>query len=139
MPLTRPVVIAVDFDGTLAQDDFPHVGVQIGAFPWLRRIKEEPDIYLVLWTCRTGTPLQEAVDFCVQMGVEFDSVNEHSPLGKEFVNPGRKIGADIYIDDKALGCPLRQDSVTSKPYADWDIIGPEVLTRIDLLKMGLIR
>ena len=61
---------------------------------------------LILWTCRVGKELEEAVEFCKKGGVEFYGVNENfdgeinSSKGEGVV---RKIDADIYIDDRNYG------------------------------------
>ena len=34
--------------------------------------------------------------------------------------------ANLYIDDAALGVPLKQDS-EGRPYVDWDIVGRMLL------------
>lgn len=131
-----PVVIAVDFDGTCVKHEFPHIGDQIGAFPWLRQFREE-GAHLILWTCRTGDPLVEAVDFCKAMGLEFDGVNEHSYLAEGF-DPGPKIGAHIYIDDKAAGCFMRYDGLMKHAYVDWDVMGPWIMQRMAFMQIGVL-
>ena len=56
---------------------------------------------VILWTCREGELLQQAVDWCKGMGLEFDAVNENLPFMIErYGSDPRKIGADVYIDDK---------------------------------------
>lgn len=50
-------------------------------------------------------------------------INEN-PKQKEWTS-SPKIYANIYIDDTALGTPLKydEDSMVSRPYVDWDIMG----------------
>ena len=45
--------------------------------------------------------MQQAVDWCKGIGLEFDAVNENLPcmIAIYGADP-RKIGADVYIDDK---------------------------------------
>ena len=58
---------------------------------------------IILWTCRTGQPLQDAVDLCKSYGLEFDAVNENLPeMIKAYGNNSRKVSADKYIDDNAI-------------------------------------
>ncbi len=61
---------------------------------------------LILWSCRVGNRLQEAVEWCRQYGLEFDAVNENLPeeIKKWGADP-RKIHADCYIDDKSVNKP----------------------------------
>ena len=95
-------IYAVDFDGTLAETNFPEIIAPIeSTFELCRQIKERGDV-LILWTCRAGKDLEDAVLFCREHGLEFDYINENVPEHiKEFNNDCRKIYADMYIDDKA--------------------------------------
>ena len=96
-------VIAIDFDGTLCTNAYPEVGepqwgVIISAIEELRRGTK-----LILWTCRTGKELEEAVAAAKGWGLTFDAVNENLPERIEmFGNDPRKIGADEYWDDRAV-------------------------------------
>lgn len=58
---------------------------------------------IILWTSRANADLENAVEWCRQQGIVFDSVNE--PLPEQIArrnNDTRKIYADYYIDDKAM-------------------------------------
>lgn len=91
------MIIAVDFDGTIQIDGQPNL-VLIRDLMRARR----SGATLILWTCRAGDRLAQAVDFCRQNGLQVDLVNENTPqtIRQLGYNP-RKILADIYIDDKA--------------------------------------
>lgn len=95
-------IYAFDFDGTLCEDKFPGIGpIREHAMKQAKAIKADGNI-LILWTCRCGERLQEAIDFCKSHGLEFDYVNENVPENIEkYGNDCRKIYADYYIDDKA--------------------------------------
>lgn len=105
------MIIAVDFDGTIVEHMYPIIGKEkLNAIFFLKRIKfEYPETQYILWTCREGKELQEAVNWCKHRGVEFDAVNTNivdfdGKLAKS------KIYADIYIDDKNLeGIPEWSD------------------------------
>jgi len=95
--------IAVDFDGTIVDHEFPEIGKEkLFAFLTLRELNKK-GARLILWTLRTGKELDEAVEYCRKNGVEFYAVNKNYP--EEVVNDtvSRKIDADIYIDDKNIG------------------------------------
>ena len=96
------MIIAVDFDGTLCGDDFPNLGEP--NLPLMEHLIVLQDIYdakIILWTCRCGKRLKEAVEFCKAYGLEFDSINENLPESIDrFGSNSRKIYADYYIDDK---------------------------------------
>jgi Predicted hydrolases of the HAD superfamily len=96
-------IIAVDFDGTLCTDEFPKIGNPNRSLINLLISRKEAGDKVILWTCRVGERLQEAVSWCSQSGLEFDTVNENLPeVIERFGQDTRKIHADIYIDDKAV-------------------------------------
>jgi len=96
-------IFAVDFDGTLAVNEFPDIGrPNKDLIKYLIKRKKAGD-KIILWTCRVDHWLQEAVDWCKAQGLEFDEVNNNLPEKIEkWGNDTRKIYADIYIDDKAV-------------------------------------
>lgn len=92
-------VVAIDFDGTITERDaYPD-----GPTPIRQEAKALIDelhsqgCWVVLWTCREGEALDEALSMCENVGIRFDSVNE----GNGRRGDSRKINADIYIDDKS--------------------------------------
>lgn len=96
----RGRIIAVDFDGTLCRDCYPNIGEANEGL--IRRLKEwsAAGDRLILWTCRKGQSLEEALRFCLVRGLVFDAVNENLPETLErFGGDSRKIFADVYIDD----------------------------------------
>lgn len=97
-------IIAVDFDGTLFDTEWPSVikepNTELIAF--LKDRKDKGD-RIILWTCRHGEALVAAVDACSAQGLIFDAVNENLPdMIEKFGGDSRKIFADIYIDDKVV-------------------------------------
>lgn len=94
----RPIV-AVDFDGTLSLDSqYPNIGrFNTDLFEALMKLKNIGCL-IVLWTCREGKELNEAVEWCKINGLEFDAINENPPI---IPFKSRKVVADIYIDDRA--------------------------------------
>lgn len=58
---------------------------------------------VVLWTCRRGKELEQALDACKQWGLRIDRVNENSPeVIKRFGSDPRKLVAMEYWDDRAV-------------------------------------
>ena len=96
-------IVAVDFDGCLCADAWPEIGKpNTRLIEHLKRRVKQGD-KLILWTCREGEQLREAVEWCKAQGLEFDSVNANLPeMNALYGNDSRKIGADFYIDDKAV-------------------------------------
>jgi len=128
------MIIAIDFDGTIVAHEFPEIGRAVpGAFEWIRKFKEAGAV-LILWTMRSdgqehGEVLSDADAFCRENGVEFDYLNENPNQVSWTGSP--KAYANIYIDDAAIGCPLRQNpKMGGRPFVDWSIVGPLVMTRI---------
>jgi hypothetical protein len=97
------VKIAVDFDGTIVEHEFPKIGKEnLFAFRTLKEL-EKQGARLILWTFRTGKELDEAVEYCKNNGIEFYAINRNYPEEVMDETISRKIDADIYIDDKNLG------------------------------------
>ncbi len=96
-------VIAVDFDGTIVEHKYPAIGKEmLFAFATLKALQQKGH-KLILWTIRTGNLLDEAVEYCRQNGVEFYAVNCNYPEEELDQKTSRKLNADVFIDDRALG------------------------------------
>lgn len=97
------MVIAVDFDGTLCENAYPNIGK--ANFQLIKGLVEQQKRYgakLILWTCRVGKELDEAIAWCKVHGLTFDTVNENLPeLIDRYGGDPRKIFADLYLDDRA--------------------------------------
>jgi hypothetical protein len=97
------IKIAVDFDGTIVEHEYPAIGKEkLFAFQTLKEL-EKLGASLILWTFRAGIELDEAVEYCRKNGVEFYAVNKNYPEEIFDDTISRKINADIYIDDKNIG------------------------------------
>jgi hypothetical protein len=97
------IKIAVDFDGTIVEHEFPCIGKEkLFAFQTLKEL-EKMGARLILWTFRAGKELDEAVEYCRENGIEFYAVNKNYPEEIFDETVSRKIDADIYIDDKNIG------------------------------------
>lgn len=127
--------IAVDFDGTLVDHRFPDIGAPVpGAFAWLRAFQEVGH-ELFLYTMRSdgqdaGNVLTQAVDYCREQGIEFAGVNRDPSQDSWTESP--KCYAERYIDDAAIGCPLRDNPrMGGGPMVDWDIVGPMVMALVE--------
>jgi hypothetical protein len=97
------ITIAVDFDGTIVEHEYPKIGKEkLFAFRTLKEL-EKQGANLILWTFRTGKELEESVEYCRDNGIEFYAINKNYPEEVIDETVSRKIDADIYIDDKNLG------------------------------------
>ncbi|MCQ2249468.1 MAG: hypothetical protein MJZ66_00015 [Bacteroidales bacterium] len=95
--------IAVDFDGTVVTDAYPEVGKPLPfALQTLKELSKEHQI--ILWTCRVGHYLDDAVKLLEDGGVKLYAINKNFPdeetSGSHFM---RKIDADMFIDDRNFG------------------------------------
>ena len=105
-----PFILAVDYDGTLFEGSWPDLGdPKEDVIAKVKKFKDAGS-EIVLWTCREGVSLKEALERCKEVGLEFDSVNENSPSQKEYMEQRkeegeifatRKIFANFYLDDRA--------------------------------------
>ena len=98
----KSMVVAVDFDGTITKDyNFPQsIGVlRDGCKEAIDYIRENHKV--VIWTCRSGKYLEEAVKFLQDNGIAYDAINADI-----YPKTDRKIMADIYIDDKNIFCDV---------------------------------
>lgn len=95
--------IAIDFDGCLCEWAWPEIGA-----PHMEVInaairEKESGAALILWTCRVGSLLESAVEWCSSYGLEFDAVNANLPERiTAYRNDCRKVNADEYWDDHAI-------------------------------------
>ena len=99
------MIIAVDFDGTIVEHEYPKIGREIPfAIDTLIRIQRDLHHQLILWTVRNGRELDEAIEYCSQRGLEFYAVNKsYREEDKPHSAFSRKIKADLFIDDLNLG------------------------------------
>ena len=123
--------VAVDFDGTIVEHDFPKIGKPVpGAIEWLREWRK-CGATLILWTMRSdndeGDFLKAAVSYCRVRGVEFDYVNSVPSDRIWTLSP--KVHAHVYVDDAAFGCPLIAVP-GGRPVVDWSVVGPRVQEKI---------
>ena len=94
------LIYSFDFDGTIVTNKFPEIGDQIKeTIDFIKKVKNDGN-YIILNTMREGDCLNDAIQFCKTLGIEFDAVNDNLPHMKDFYNNNpRKIFANYYIDD----------------------------------------
>lgn len=111
-----PYIIAVDFDGTIVEDAYPEVGmVKSETVRQLKKAKEM-GCALILWTCRTGKALEDAIRLTDLEGIQFDAINDNLDEVKALGWEARKVYAHEYWDDKAI--EYFCDNVVSKAVKD---------------------
>ncbi len=102
-------VIAIDFDGCLCADRWPEIGA-----PHMDTINDAiaeraAGTKLILWTCRVGKLVDDAVVWCARHGLCFDAVNDNvQEIKDKYGTESRKVSADEYWDDRARLKPGRK-------------------------------
>ena len=120
-------VIAVDFDGCLCTANWPDIGQPNRQLIRTLKTAKSRGNKLILWTCREGKSLQDAVKWCERQGLHFDAVNDNIPESNALYGVNsRKVGADIYIDDKAM-----RVEYTREESAFWDDLFENVAGKED--------
>lgn len=96
-------IVAVDFDGTLCEDNFPEIGPAKPHIIKYIKSLQQSGCKIILWTCRTGKELEQAVEWCKEHNIVFDSVNKNLPeIQEKWGGDTRKVYCDAYIDDKNM-------------------------------------
>jgi hypothetical protein len=94
-------IIAVDFDGTLCENEWPRIGAANRELIDYLIEERRKGAKIILWTCRIGERLSDALDWCAKYDLWFDAVNENVPEAKDlFGSDTRKVFANEYIDDR---------------------------------------
>ena len=90
------MVIAIDFDGCITEKNiFPEIGkAREHAFEAIRQFQKLGH-QVVLWTCREGEHLVNAINWLLQNNIKMDGYNANL-----YPIYSKKIVADVYIDDK---------------------------------------
>lgn len=131
--------IAIDFDGTCVTHEYPGVGREIGAVPVLKKLTDNGH-KLILFTMRSdgdksdvslnssgeiivskngSTHLTDAVNWFRKNDIPLYGV-QTNPSQKHWTS-SPKAYAQLYIDDAALGCPLKiSENPDERPYVDWE-------------------
>jgi len=109
-------ILAIDFDGTLFSGSYPDKGnPKQDIINKVKEFKSTGKCEIVLWTCRGGESLKEAVERCKEVGLEFDAINDNAPSNMEWIEGERangqefcdkKIFAHFYVDDRAANLDI---------------------------------
>lgn len=94
--------IAVDFDGCLCKSKYPDCGEPNLALIELMKDFKEFGCIIYLNTCRHDNALILALEWCKKYDLEFDFVNENDEKMVEIFGESRKLGCDLYIDDRCM-------------------------------------
>ena len=122
------MTIAVDFDGTIVEHNYPKIGAERPFATDTLKMLIRDHHKLILWTVREGELLKEAVDWCRARGVEFYAINREYPEETKRNNQyySRKLSeVDIWIDDRNIGGlpdwgEIYQMIASGKPFSRYD-------------------
>lgn len=126
------MIIAIDFDGTCVTHEYPLVGKDIGAVPVLKKLVKAGH-GLILFTMRSYMEgispvtnklqdggLNDAVKWFADNGIKLYGINENPSQAVWTASP--KPYAQLYIDDAALGAPIKTDlQFSDRPFLDWEL------------------
>lgn len=110
------MIIAVDFDGTCVKHRFPQMGDDVPHAIESMRELVEAGHKLILWTVRDGFHLSGAIAWFESNGIVLTAVNSNAQYPA--FSDSRKVFADFYIDDAAVGCPIIRPN-GDRPYVNW--------------------
>lgn len=138
--------ILIDFDGTVVTHEFPKIGKDIGAIPILKKLIKNGH-QLILFTMRSdiinpkgednklhlksGKYLTEAVNWFKQNEIPLYGIQTNPTQHTWTTSP--KAYGQLIIDDIGLGCPLKYDIISSRPFVDWKKV-EELLLKQKLIK-----
>lgn len=127
MPAPIRLKIAIDFDGTLY-----HNGNLLPSPKFIKDLSQHHD--LILHTTRNAQQREDALVWLSQFGVRIHAVNVAA--GQKDWTDSSKCFADLYIDDRSVGIPLKQIYSEEHYYhvsiVDWSKLIP-------ILKKGIER
>lgn len=95
----------MDYDGTMTvQDSWPdHGEIRDGMVNLWKDLEKDGNV-VILWTNRENKHLETALNYLATFGIFPKYINENPPcLQEKYENDPRKLGADIFIDDKTIG------------------------------------
>lgn len=139
---------------TVVKHRYPAVGEDIGALPVLRKLVANGH-HILLNTMRSHDSegvdtLQPAIDWFAERNIPLFGINEN-PTQKEWTS-SPKVYGNVYIDDGALGAPLKEDDAphptlgAASPFIDWSVAAIHLYYKglltandiIDLVNEGVI-
>jgi hypothetical protein len=106
--LLNKVVLAIDFDGTIVDYNYPGIGGLFNdAKEVINDLYDTGLYYIIIWSCRSGKDELDMINFLNTNDIKYHAVNANCPeFIKKQVDAGktepRKLYYDILIDDREL-------------------------------------
>lgn len=127
--------IAVDFDGTIVENKYPDIGE---LFPDAKRIINKYKSlggHVIINTCRSGLHEEKVVEFLEDNDIMYDAINENLPHRIKLFNADcRKIGADLYLDDRDVWFESIKNLIGWKLTIEhyWNMVEHILFTKIEV-------
>lgn len=119
---------AIDFDGCICTNAFPNIGAPNRSVIDKAIAEQAAGAGLILWTCREGELLQQALDACAQWGLHFDAVELTKELSKNM--RGFKNTTNISEEMADVEIMLEQLRIIYGNRSEVDTIKAEKLLRL---------
>lgn len=101
-PTPSQIEMLAEMAGVILKERYPDIGAPNWEIIVAAAAEQIAGAGLILWTCREGELLENALEACARWGLHFDAVNDSLPSWKKFYGDDtRKVGATEYWDDKA--------------------------------------
>lgn len=107
--ISRTYLIAVDFDGCICSGGFPNIENAVLIESTVEKIIKQRvkniNTDFILWTCRAGEKLSDAIEFCKKHQLPIYYYNEQHPSTFGWMHDAadvRKIFAHEYWDDRSV-------------------------------------
>lgn len=101
-------VLCIDFDHTLCNSDYPKCGDEIKPIcDYIRYIQQTPYMEIILWTCRSGDTLIDAIKWCKEHGITIHQVNRQGYFDDTLYTESRKVFCNCLIDDTSYSFDIK--------------------------------
>lgn len=116
-PMENKLVIAIDFDSTLAVEEYPDIGVAIDGAVDVANWLYDKGHTIIIWTCREDEYATDAMEWLEMNGFKYHYFNENCPERiDKYSKDSRKIGCDVLIDDRCIFSKMMGREV------DWSLV-----------------
>lgn len=98
------MIVAIDFDGTIVENQFPDIGKMLPDAVESINYLYGKGHKIIIWTSRDGNQLLDAINFIMKNQISFHRINDNLPENTEkYGSNSRKVYAHRYVDDHNIG------------------------------------
>lgn len=125
--MSNDIWVGLDIDSTVITHCYPGMdGKDIGAIPWLLHCEHKFKVKYLIHSMRSGESAEIAKAWLETKGLTIHGINKQP--GQEKWTDSPKCYAHLYVDDRGVGTPLRNDGCI-----DWQRFGPMVCSAVEKL------